>query len=154
MADLQQLNVEITNITRAVEQKFTANVAITGVAPSLASEAFTPYMAEADGILRYKQHDDTTKDEADVGGLFTFVYKQPAVLEQVLMDLGASVAWTVNIVTSAGSWQVDAGTGRYVVLTPRSLLMPGETIKITAATPGVGNKAWVRVYVRTDQARR
>lgn len=154
MADIQQNNVEITNITRAVEQKFAANLAITGVVPSLAGEAFTPYMGEADGILRYKQHDDTSKDEADLGGLFTFVYKQPAILEQVLMDLGASVAWTVSIVTSAGSWQVDAGTGRYIVLLPRSIIMPGETIKVTAAAPGAGNKSWVRVYVRTDQARR
>lgn len=154
MADIKQTNIEITNITRAVEQKFAENIAVTGVAPSLLSEPFTPYMGEADGILRYKQHDDTAKDEADVGGLFTFVYKQPAILEQVLMDLGASVAWTVNIVTSAGSWQIGAGTGQYVVLIPRSIIMPVETIKITAATPGAGKKSWMRVYVRADQARR
>ena len=153
MADLKQTSIEIEQITTAIEQKFGDNIATTGVAPKLSSEDFDPYTSEADGIIRYKQHDTPANDEADVGGLFTLNHEQPAVLEQVLMDLGASVAWTVSIVTSAGAWQVDAGTGQYVVLTPRSVIMPGENIKITSGAPGGGNKAWMRIYVRSDQAR-
>jgi hypothetical protein len=88
-----------------------------------------------------------------LGGLFTFAHLQPALLEWVMMDLGASVAYTVSIVTSAGDWQVASGTSQFVILTPRAPLMPGENIKVTFAAPGVGNKGWVRVYVRSDQSR-
>jgi hypothetical protein len=154
MADIQQTTMEIPVITTALEQKFAANIEITGIAPELSTEPFTPYYNSDDGIIRYKQHDDTVKVEADKGGLFTFHHTQPGVLEWVLMDLGASVAYTVNIVTSAGTWQVAADTAQYVFVNPRAPLMPGETIKITAAAPGATKKSWVRVYVRSDQARR
>lgn len=154
MADIKQTDVEIEVLVKALEQKMGVNLALTGVAPSLATEPFSPYMSDADGIIRYKQHDNPANDEADLGGLFTLAYKQPGVLEWVMMDLGASVAYTVSIVTTAGEWQVDAGTAQYVVLNPRAPLMPGETIKVTAAAPGAGKQSWVRVYVRSDQARR
>lgn len=153
MADLAQTDVDIEVITKALEQKFGDNIAATGVAPSLAAQPFSPHHSEADGILRYKETDTPANDEADLGGLFTFAHKQPALLEWVMMDLGASVAYTVNIVTSAGDWQVAAGTSQYVILTPRAPLMPGENVKITAAAPGAGKKSWARVYVRSDQAR-
>ena len=150
MAENKQIEVDITVIARALEQKF-ANVAVTGVAPELAGEAFEPYASTVDGILRYKQHDTPVNDEADVGGLFTLHHLQPAILEQVLIDLSSAVAWTVSIVTSAGEWQVGAGTDRYVVLLPRSIILPGENIKITCAVPT--GKPWMRIYVRSDQAR-
>ncbi len=153
MADIKQTSIDIPVITLALEQKFAANIAVTGVAPSLASEAFDPYFGTDDGILRYKQHDDPTKDEADLGGLFTLAHEQPGILEWVIMDLGDVEAYTVSIVTSAGEWQVDADTSRYVILTPRAPIMPGENVKITAATPGAGKKSWMRIYLRSDQAR-
>jgi hypothetical protein len=153
MADLEQTDVDIEVITKALEQKFGDNIAATGVAPSLSGEAFTPHHSEADGILRYKEPAVPANDEADLGGLFTFAHLQPALLEWVMMDLGASVAYTVSIVTSAGDWQVASGTSQFVILTPRAPLMPGENIKVTFAAPGVGNKGWVRVYVRSDQSR-
>lgn len=153
MADHKQAEVDIAVLTLALELKMAANLAMTGVVPSLSAEAFEPYFSDVDGVLRYKQHDTPANDEADLGGLFTFAHKQPGLLEWVMMDLGASVAYTVAIVTSAGEWQVAAGTSQYVILTPRAPLMPGETIKVTAAAPGAGNKAWVRLYLRSDQAR-
>ena len=153
MTEFIQSEVQIEVVSETLEQKFAANVAITGVAPSLAGSSFTTWYDSADGIMRYKQADDVTKDEADLGGLFSLSHDQPGILEQVLMDLGASVAYTVSVVTTAGTWQVAAGTGQYVVLLPRIILNPGEDIKITAATPGAGKKAWIRVYLRSDQAR-
>lgn len=149
----KQTSVDVPVLTLALEQKMTTNVAITGVAPSLASEPFTPYFDDTDGIIRYKQHDNTANDEADLGGLFTLDHTQPGIFEWVMMDLGAAVLYTVNIVTSAGTWQVATDTAQYVVLTPRAPIMPGETIKITAAAPGAGKKSWMRVYLRSDQAR-
>ena len=153
MAERIQEEIQIQVIVEAVEQKFAANVAITGIAPALAPNPFTPYYNTADGILRYKQADDVTKDEADEGGLFTLANMQPGILEWLMMDLGASVAYTVAIVTSAGEWQVDAGTAQYVIINPKAPIMPGETVKVTAAAPGAGKKSWVRIYLRSDQAR-
>lgn len=153
MAEYKQTSVDVDVLTVALEQKFGDNIAGTGVAPSLSGEAFEPYFSDVDGILRYKQHDTPANDEADLGGLFTLGHKQPGLLEWVMMDLGASVAYTVNIVTSAGTWEVASGTGQFVILTPRAPVMPGETIKVTFAAPGATKKAWVRVYVRSDQAR-
>lgn len=153
MADIEQTTVDIEVITKALEQKFALNTAVTGVAPELGGNPFTPHHAEADGILRYKESGTPANDEADAGGLFTFAHKQPAVLEWVMMDLGDVEDYTVSIVTSAGEWQVAAGTAQYVILTPHAPLMPGENVKITAAAPGAGNKAWVRVYVVSEQAR-
>lgn len=154
MADLEQTSIDIEVIVKALEQKFGANIAVTGIAPALSGNAFTPHYGEADGILRYKESGTPANDEADVGGLFTLAHKQPGVLEWVMLDLGASVAYTVHIVTSAGDWEVASGTGQYVILTPRAPLMPGENIKVTAAAPGAGKKSWMRIYVRSDQARR
>jgi hypothetical protein len=153
MADIKQTSVDIEVITKALEQKFADNTASTGVVPSLAGEAFNPYFSETDGILRYKQHDTPANDEADLGGLFTFAHEQPGILEWIMMDLGAAVLYAVSIVTSVGEWQVATGTSRYVILTPRAPLMPGENVKITADAPGGGNQSWMRVYVRSDQAR-
>ena len=153
MADILQSEVYIPNIVQAIEQKFATGIAITGVAPELATKAFAPYAGEADGIIRYKQADDVSKDEADKGGLFTFNHLQPGVLEWVLMDLSSLEDWTVSIVTSAGVWQVAAGTGeRYVIIQPKAPIMPGESVKITSTT--TTGKAWMRIYVRSDQARR
>lgn len=153
MADLKQTSVDIDVITQALEQKFGDNIAATGVAPELSGEAFSPYTSETDGIIRYKQHDTPANDEADAGGLFELAHTQPGILEWVMMDLGASVAYTISIVTSSGDWQVAAATEQYVLVTPRAPLMPGENIKVTFAAPGAGKKAWMRAYVRSDQAR-
>jgi hypothetical protein len=153
MADIEQTTVNVEMITKTLEQKFAANIAKTGVAPSLAAAPFTPHHSEDDGILRYKESGTPANDEADAGGLFTLDHQQPAVLEWVMMDLGASVAYTISIVTTAGAWEVASGTDRYVVVKPTAPLMPGEAVKIVAAAPGAV-KSWVRVYVRLDQARR
>lgn len=151
MADVKQSEVDIPVVVKAIEQKFATGIAITGVAPELATEAFEPYAGSADGIVRYKQHDNPANDEADKGGLFVLNHEQPGVLEWVMMDLSSIEDWTVSIVTSAGAWQVDAGNGRYVIISPKAPIMPGENIKITATT--TTGKAWVRIYVRSDQAR-
>jgi len=151
MSEYKQTEVDVDVLSIALEQKFASTTAVTGIAPTLAGELFEPYFSDADGVLRYKQHDTPANDEADAGGLFTLAHKQPALLEQILMDLSSSVAWTVSIVTSAGAWEVGSGTGRYVVLLPRSIIMPGETVKITCAGPT--GKPWMRVYLRSDQAR-
>jgi hypothetical protein len=153
MADIEQTAVNVEMITKALEQKFAANIAKTGVAPSLAAAPFTPHHGENDGVLRYKESGTPTNDEADLGGLFTLAHTQPAILEWVMMDLGASVAYTVSIVTTAGDWEVASGTDRYVVVKPTAPLMPGESVKVVAAAPGAV-KSWIRIYVRSDQARR
>jgi hypothetical protein len=153
MADWKQTEIDIPVLTLALEQKMAANLAITGVAPSLAGEIFTPYSSDVDGIIRYKQHDNTANDEADLGGLFTLSHKQPGVLEWVMLDLGAAVLYTVSIVTSAGTWQVATDTAQYIILAPKAPILPGEKVKITAAAPGAGKKSWMRVYLRSDQAR-
>lgn len=152
MAEYKQTDVDIQNITLALEQKFASTTALTGVAPSLVAEPFVPYSSDVDGIWRYKQHDDDTKDEADTGGLFTLNHKQPGILEQVLADFSSAVAWTASIVTSAGEWEISSGTGQHVVLIPRSIIMPGENIKITCAAPT--GEPWVRIYLRSDQMRK
>ena len=153
MADVKQNEVDIPVIVKAIEQKFASGVAITGVAPELATEPFSPYADTDDGIIRFKQHDDPTKDEADKGGLFELNHQQPGVLEWVMMDLSSLEDWTVKIVTSAGEWEVGSGTGeRYVVISPKAPIMPGENVKITSTTTTA--KAWMRIYVRSDQARR
>jgi len=153
VADIEQTTVDVENITKALEQKFAANTAIAGVVPTLAAAPFTPHYTTLDGVLRYKESGTPANDEADAGGLFTLAHTQPSILEWVMLDLGASVAYTIAIVTSAGDWEVAAGTGQYVVVNPVAPIMPGETIKITAAAPGAV-KSWIRVYVRSDQARR
>lgn len=150
MSEVKQSEIAVEVIVNCVEQKF-ANVALTGVVPSLAGEDFSPY-AGVDGILRMKQHDDDTKDEADLGGLFVLAHEQPAILDEVRCDFSSSVVWSVAVVTSAGEYQVDAGTGRYVNIKPVTFIMPGETVKIVAAVPT--GKPWVRIYTRLDQARR
>lgn len=147
MADVIQSEVVFEKSALAVEQKFATGVAIQGDAPELATNPFAPYAGE-DGILRYKQADDVSKDEADKGGLFVLNHQQPGVLEWVLMDLSSIEDWTVSIVTSAGQWQVDAGNGRYVIINPKAPLMPGENVKITATT--TTGKAWIRIYIKAD----
>jgi hypothetical protein len=153
MADIEQTSIDIEVITKAIEQKMGTNIAMTGINPELAGNPFGPHYGTDDGITRYKEIDTPANDEADDGGLFTLTTKQPGILEWIMMDLGASVAYTVAIVTSAGDWQVAAGTAQFVILTPRAPIMPGENVKITAAAPGAGKKSWARVYVRSDQAR-
>jgi hypothetical protein len=156
MADIEQNAVEITNIVKALEQKFATGIAITGVAPELATNPFGPHVTIDDtlndGITRYKEIGNPANDEADKGGLFVLGHDQPAVLEWVMMDLSSIEDWTVSIVTSAGEWQVDAGNGRYVIINPKAPIMPGESVKITSTT--TTTKAWMRIYVRSDQARR
>ena len=153
MTEYKQTEVDIDVLLLALELKMADNLALTGVVPSLAGEAFEPYFSDADGVYRYKQHDTPANNEADLGGLFTFAHKQPGLLEWVMMDLGASVAYTVSIATSPGDWEVATGTGQYVVLAPRAPLMPGDKIKVVAAAPGATKKSWVRIFVRSDQAR-
>jgi len=152
MADIEQTSIDIPVIVKAIEQKFAVSIAKTGIAPELAGQPFGPHYGTEDGIVRYKEIDTPANDEADKGGLFTLANEQPGVLEWVMMDLGASVLYTVDIVTSAGDWEVASGTAQYVVIHPVAPIMPGENVKITAATPGA-NKAWMRIYVRSDQAR-
>jgi hypothetical protein len=149
MADIVQTEIEITQTTKAIEQKFATGIAITGVAPELATKPFGPHVDSDDGITRYKEIDTPANDEADKGGLFTLSHKQPAVLEWVMMDLSSIEDWTVSIVTSAGEWQVDAGNGRYVIINPKAPIMPGESVKITSTT--TTTKAWMRIYVKSDQ---
>ena len=153
MADLEQTSIDCEVITKALEQKFALSIAKTGVAPSLAAAPFTPHHAEADGILRYKESGTPANDEADLGGLFTLAHLQPAILSWVMMDLGASVAYVVSIVTTAGEWEVASGTGRFVIVNPNAPIMPGENVKITAATPGAV-KSWMRIYVISQQSHR
>jgi hypothetical protein len=152
MSDILQTSIKIEVITKALEQKFASNIAKTGIAPELGANAFAPFYTTEDGITRYKQATNPSVVEADDGGLFTLGHDQPAMLEWVLADLGASVAYTVSIVTSAGDWEVDSGTARYVFIHPSAPIMPGENVKVVAATPGA-IKSWIRIYVRSDQAR-
>jgi hypothetical protein len=55
------------------------------------------------------------------------------------------------VVTSAGEFQLGAGTGKKIELSPRMDVMPGEKVKITCAA--ATGKPWVRIYIRSDQAR-
>lgn len=153
ITEVLQTVVDAPVQTLALEQKFAATTALTGVAPSLSSAPFGPFAIFTDGIWRYKQINDPTKDEADAGGLFTLGHKQPVILEQLFVSLGTvSVAWTVKITTSPADTTVMSGTGTVVIEQPKWILMPGENLKITcAATTG---KPWIRVYLRADQARR
>lgn len=149
MAEVKQTDIEVEAITKCIEQKF-GNVAITGVAPSKGGTPFVPYVG-VDGIVRLKDPDTPATDDADLGGLFTLAHEQPIVLDQVLADLSSSVAWTLSVVTSAGEIQVAGTTGRLVNEQPKTLIMPGETLKFVCAVPT--GSPWVRLYVRLDQAR-
>jgi hypothetical protein len=150
MAEVKQTDIPVEVITKCVEQKFGSTVALTGVLPTLAAAPFAPYVG-SDGITRMKQADTPANDEADAGGLFTLNHQQPAILEEVRIDFSSSVAYTVAIVTTAGEYTVNAGTAQFVNITPRAFIMPGESVKVTAAGPT--GKPWVRIYVRSDQAR-
>lgn len=153
MADILQAEINIEKTIKALEQKFATGATGNGIAPVSGANPFAPFHSEADGIIRYKQADNPTIVEATDGGLFVLAHKQPAVLEWVMMDLSSLEDWTVSIVTSAGSWQVGAGTGeRYVLINPLAPVMPGENVKVTFTT--ATSKPWVRIYVRSDQARR
>jgi hypothetical protein len=162
MAENMQPTIDIEVIVKAIEQKFAVNVAKAGIAPTLSTQPvgerdFVPFVSDVDGITRMKNPGATTDppgtlDEADDGGLFVLNHLQPGVLEWVMMDLGDVEAYTVSIVTSAGDWEVDSGTAQFVVLKPTAPIMPGESVKIVAADPGA-NKSWMRIYVRSDQAR-
>ena len=161
MADIRQTSIDAEQICKATEQKFAAGTALTGVIPTLSTQPvgerdFVPFYGTADGITRMKNPGPTapeaTLDEADAGGKFVFANTQPAVLEQVLAFLGTvSVAWTVNIITSAGTYQVASGTGTTIMIIPKVDIMPGESVTVTCATPT--GKPWARVYIRSDQAR-
>lgn len=158
---IKQLTLDDEQICRAIEQKFASGTALAGVVPTLSSEPageqdFVPFVNTDDGIIRMKNPGPTTPegtlDEADGGGLFSLDHKQPTVLEHVYAYLGtADVAWTVGVVTSAGEFQLGAGTGKKIELSPRMNIMPGEKVKVTCAAPT--GAPWVRIYIRSDQAR-
>ena len=153
MTEAIQTVVDAPVQTLALEQKFASGTTIGGVAPSLSGAPFVPYATYEDGIWRYKQEDDATKNEADAGGLFTLGHTQPVTVEQVLANLGsAAIDWTVQVVTSAGSAIVASGTGKVIIEQPKWIVMPGENIKITAAA--ATGKPWIRLYLRAEQARR
>jgi len=161
MADIRQTSIEEEQICKAVEQKFATGTAITGVAPSLSTQPvgekdFVPFVSTVDGITRMKNPGPTAApgslDAADAGGLFVLQNTQPLILEHIYAYLGtADVAWTASVVTSAGSFQLDAGTGKKIEISPKMDIMPGETIKVTCATPT--GAPWIRIYIRSDQVR-
>ena len=161
MADIRQIEIDAEQICKAIEQKFATGVALTGVVPTLSTQPvgerdFVPFVSTVDGIVRMKNPGPTTAegtlDEADSGGKFVFNHSQAAVLDQVLAYLGtAAIAWTVNIITSAGTYQVASGTGTTIMITPKVDIMTGESVTITCAAPT--GKPWARVYIRSDQAR-
>jgi hypothetical protein len=152
MSDTLMSEIDIDQLVQAIEQKFATGATGNGIAPELAGSPFAPYAATEDGVIRYKKDDNPAVDEADDGGLFTLAHKQPGVLEWVMMDLSSLEDWAVKIVTSAGEWEVGSGTGeRYVILSPRAPIMPGENVKVTFTT--ATGKPWVRIYVRSDQSR-
>lgn len=150
MADIKQDTILIDRIPRAIQQRIAAGAKFTGVAPSLSGEPFVPYYDDATGIVRMKQHDNPTADQADLGGLFTFGHTKPILIEQVWADFGAAMNWSVAINNELGDFTVYAGTGtRYITQFQSSLdsfiLLPGEQLKVVSSVNGAG---WVRVFTR------
>jgi hypothetical protein len=166
MADIRQADVLAQTIPTTVEQKMLAGTTpFNGAAPALSTEpvgarTFVPFVSTVDGIARMKNpggvlgaSDPGTLDAGDAGGLFEFANKQPIQVERIMADFGASVAYTLTLVTSAGDLVLSTGTVRYLVLLTANtnvlpMLNPGEKLKLVAA----GTAAqWARVVVSLEQ---
>lgn len=165
MSDIRQNTVEPEVIPLTVEQKMAASSPFNGAIPSLSTEPagardFVPFVSTVDGIFRMKNPggvlgaaDPGTITAGDAGGLFIFNHKQPVKVERILADFGASVAYSLSLITTAGTIPIDSGTIRYLVILTENLnklpmLNPGDQLQIIAA----GTAAqWARVSVSLEQ---
>jgi hypothetical protein len=90
------------------------------------------------------------------GGLFNFEQNEPIVVQQILANLGTSIAYQVSIVSldSAGvviageSLLLASGTAATVSLTPKIMLGVGQAIQLTTtgATVTMVGAAWANTY--------
>lgn len=150
MSSFLQTTIEPENISTIVEQHMAAGNDFNGAAPADATELFLPYYHNTDGIIHYKKPDETTAEGLS-GGLFTFHHTQPIIIQQIYADFGASIAYTLQLQTSAGALILDTNTTRYLVKPDiRWRLAKGETLQLL--TTGGTVAMWARCYARLEQA--
>ena len=140
-------------ISSVIEQKIAAGEDFDGTEPALTGTLFVPYCESADNIYRMKHPTIPATDEGDAGGLFAFAQDQVLVIEQILADLGTSLAWSISLVTAAGDVPLWAATSRYITLINmdvKARLVRGESLKLVTAGGTVA--MWARVYARHEQA--
>lgn len=151
MPDMQQNAIEINTVVTCIEQRIKAGSNFTGEAPSLSGNVFAPFAATEDGIFRWKQADDPTKTEGDKGGLFEWSQAFPVALEYILADFGASVTWTLYVVTRTGDTiQIATNTGRYLLRIEyeRFYLFRGDKLKLV--TTGGAAAMMARIGLSLD----
>jgi|MudIll2142460700_1097286.scaffolds.fasta_scaffold00003_121 hypothetical protein len=149
---IKQTQIDPDVLSTIIEQRVAAGSTYDGIAPADAVEDFVPFYDDDLGIWRLGKPDESTF-EGTHGGLFVMAHKQPMVLEQVLADLGTSLAYTLSIVTTSGTIPIATGTSRYIAYSDNSLrwrFQKGEKIKLVVAA---GTAAmWARIYTRAEQA--
>jgi len=148
----KQNQIDPDVLSTIIEQRIAAGSTYDGVVPADAVENFVPFYDDTLGIWRLGKPNESTF-EGTHGGLFVMDHKQPLVLEQVLADLGTSLAYTLSLVTTSGTIPIATGTSRYIAYNDSNLrwrFQKGEKIKLVVAA---GTAAmWARIYLRSEQA--
>lgn len=148
---IKQTNIDPDLLTIAIEQKIAAGSTYDGALPADAIENFVPFYDDASGIWRMGKPDESTF-EGTKGGLFVTAHNQPMILEQVFADLGASLAYTISIVTNAGEIPIATGTSRYIAIgNVRWRFQQSEKVKLVVAAGAAA--MWARMYLRSAQTR-
>jgi hypothetical protein len=153
-------------ITQAFVQKMKATTNFDGNAPADSGEPagqrdFVAFFEPDTGeIIFSNPGPDTTEGTltGNSGGLFTFNHKQPIIIEQFLALFGASVTYTLSIVTADGEvvLATEAGVTSALICMVnddpnwRAILMPGDKLKLVT-TVGTATNAVVRINVRLGQ---
>ncbi|MBU1891239.1 hypothetical protein KJ782_07215 [Patescibacteria group bacterium] len=149
MAYIRQSKVEVQQTLTTLEQAIGAGGALNGAAPALSTEPagardFVPFHSTVDGVIRMMNSGDAvgatpegTINEGDTGGLFDFEHARPVVIKQLMADFGASVAYTISVVTTLGTFSIATGTAQYVLLCYNVDKLPilerGDKIKVVSA---------------------
>lgn len=153
MPELLATQYIIQNTSFGVVQRIAQGSNFTGELPGTVTADFVPVFDSTTGVIHYKDAVGGTGVEGTRGGLYSFGQDTPVEISQILADFGASVTWTVSILTADDyAIPVATNTGRYISQLPpqRLLLQPGDRLKVV--TTGGAAAMWLRVSIRTEQA--
>ena len=146
---------EANTATSFIEQRIAAGSQFDGNAPALAAIKFVPWVEDYDQVFRYALPTNSATKEGDHGGLFEFECAAPVSLECVYADLGASIAWTLAIVTRDGHIVViDGNTSRYIVRTEYQRFHMARGDKVRIITSGGAAAMWARIGISLNQGMR